>query len=121
MDEVNSNHAVYRIQDSKGHGPFRPGVPATWVDDSRDGFPATSLREIQRIHRYADPDLHLGSACLTLEDMRKWVSATEYNRLLELGYRCYIFPVDQVWELTGQVVAGRRRQWRKGGKSVNLY
>jgi len=113
--------SVYRIQDKEGRGPFKPGYTEKWLDADRTYFPKAPIREQLWIKKIADPDLHLAFVCETVEQLKNWVSATEYARIKEDGYSAVKITVDKIWTLDGQAIAGRKRQYRKQAIPFTLY
>jgi hypothetical protein len=64
----------------------------------------------------------VGSACLTIESLRRWFTAEEYGRLIGLGYRCVRLDGCRVlYRGEAEVVIARARQFRKGAVPVSLY
>ena len=112
---------VYRIQDSEGRGPFKPGMSIKWLDENRTFLPDAQISEQRWIKKIADPELHLAYVCTSIEQMKQWISKTEYARLVSLGYRFVKIEVDQIWQLDGQAIAGRKRQYRKQAEIIKLY
>jgi hypothetical protein len=117
MDKI----TVYRIQDNQGRGPFKPGIPEKWIDETRTTFPGEDLNYASIIARRAPDDLHLGFGCKTQDELKTWVSQSEYIRLQKLGYRAVSIDVDRIWEMKNELIFGRRRAFRKGYKPLNLY
>lgn len=112
---------VYRIQDKEGRGPFKPGYTETWLDSDRTYFPKAPIREQLWIQKIADPELRLAFACETIEQIKNWVSKTEYERLKKDGYNVVKIAVDKIWKLDGQLIVGRKKQYRKQAEIINLY
>ena len=112
---------VYRIQDSEGRGPFRPGVTQKWIDAERTYFPKAQIQEQLWIKKIADPELNLAFVCTSIEQMKIWVSETEYDRLMKLGYNAVKIDVDKIWHLGKQAIAGRKKQYRKQAIVFSLY
>jgi hypothetical protein len=118
---MNNKTTVYRIQDAQGRGLFKPGMSEKWLDKDRTFLPEAPVKELMRISRQAGSEFHLAFACLSLEDLRKWVSKTEYARLQKLCYYACSLEVEKFHPLEYQVIAGRKRPYRKGAKLINLY
>lgn len=112
---------VYRIQDGAGRGPFRPGMTAKWLDEERESLPEAPIADQVKIKKAADPSFNLAFACRSIDDLRKWISATEYARLKKLCYYACAIDVDETWDLENQVIAGRKRAYRHGFRIVKLY
>ena len=113
---------VYRIQDSEGRGPWRPGFSHFWVRDRDDHdnlkpWPAEFGTGIMR-----GTSGHIGCACRTIEHLRRWFQPDEYVTLLLYGYQCVRLDVDRVLaESSTQLVFERKRALRFGAASVSLY
>lgn len=113
---------IYRVQDEKGRGPWRPGFSHLWVEPDREipapfyvEFPDIDLAEAQQKG-------NLGCGCASLEQLKKWFSEDEYNRLLLLGYKAVRMKADSVVrESENQVVFIRQQALRKNVVRVHLY
>jgi hypothetical protein len=112
---------VYRIQDAQGRGPFKPGFSNKWLDQNRSYYPDAPISELIRIKRSADPELHLAFACLSVDDVKKWVSESEMAILKKHGYNVVSMEADKIWPLTDQAIVGRKRQYRKGVSVIDIY
>lgn len=98
MTKIKFNQTTYRIQDSEGRGPFKPGTAVEWCESRID------LINLKPAHLefddYTDTvreliakGLYVSIATDTLEQLRRWFTVTEYLKLLGKGYKCY--KVDQ--------------------------
>lgn len=80
---------VFRVQDSSGRGPFRPGFSDRWLDDdigSRAALPSW-MEEFGWDAFDAAPDGAYGfSAVTSINGIRLWFSTTERERLDRLGF-----------------------------------
>jgi hypothetical protein len=112
---------VYRIQDYQGRGPFNPGFSNKWVDENKAYQPDAPISELLKIKRIADKGLILAFACKSIDDLRKWISRSEYSKLKRMGYFAYSIDVDTIWELDNQIICGRKRPYRKGCHVIELY
>ena len=79
---------IYRIQDSDGRGPWRPGFSKRWVETrpDHDNLPPWFI-EFGPVHGQVIVSCACGSGCMTLDQLRRWFTASEYRTLLALGYR----------------------------------
>lgn len=79
---------VFRIQDSDGRGPWKPGVSRKWVEDrdDHDNLPPWYY-EFGPVHKKAFTWESVGSACQTIDQLRRWFTPSEYKKLLNLGYQ----------------------------------
>lgn len=113
--------SVYRVQDARGRGPWKPGMSARWVSEEAVR-PFADIESMLRAIRRAGDDEHVGCGCRTLEDLRRWFTPGEYDRLRLLGYQCVrLHGCRVLQERESEVVIGRRRQFRKGAVRVRLY
>lgn len=83
---------VFRVQDSQGRGPFKPGVPAKWADpEFAPGMKAlpTFMEEFgfDVFDRLGRPGEHFGSAVRRARSISDWFSKSEQIKLHDLGYR----------------------------------
>ena len=106
---------VYRVQDRKGRGPFKPGMSKRWADqDFAPGMQAipTLLEEFGEdiLDREGLPGEWFGSAVTSPQGLLKWFSPTEWPRLYRLGYRPVQMFADRILaESENQVLFARRR------------
>ena len=114
---------VYRIQDSEGRGPFRPGFSHIWRDERGEDFPPwyaempEVLAKLQGEQQFA-----IGTGCKSHEQLRKWFTEDEYYRLVLLGYSAVELDADKTYgESENQCVFGRRKLLRNGARKFALY
>lgn len=86
---------IYRIQDSEGRGPFRPGMTMRWIRDEPDERLLPVYQDIpdltERIRKAKDRiggALYAGVACRSPEQVARWFNERERSTLEALGYRC---------------------------------
>jgi hypothetical protein len=78
---------VYRIQDKDGRGPFKPGFSHHWVEDREDHDNLKPwYEEFGPVHLKMNFRRLGGSACLTIDQLKRWFTASEYNTLIHHGY-----------------------------------
>lgn len=117
---------VYRIQDREGRGPFRPGMSKFWASEGfEDGIkPLPTFAEEfgpDIVDRLGRPGEWFGSAVRTREDINRWFSKAERERLHTLGYKLVRLSVDRILaESENQLVFARRRHLRLGAQDVGL-
>jgi hypothetical protein len=92
---------VYRVQDKKGRGPFRPGVPKKWADKefSHGCKPMPTWMEefgIDLIDRFMQPGEFYGCAVKEREKLNEWFSEDEALRLHHLGYFVYAVEAKRI-------------------------
>jgi hypothetical protein len=112
---------VYRIQNSQGRGPFKPGFSERWVDNNRTYFHDAHIKEMIKVKKLAAPDLKLAFACKSIEDLQKWVNKAEYEKLKKFGYYAISLEVEYIWPLDGEIIVGRKKPYQKGVMVINLY
>lgn len=88
---------VYRVQDETGRGPFKPGFSHRWVESRPDH---DNLRpwpvDFGQLALYAASGLHYGTGCRTIEQLRRWFTASEYATLHSYGYAAVKLDVDVI-------------------------
>lgn len=104
------NARIFRIQDADGRGPYKPGFSAVWCDDYGPPPPPTWMQEFPGLLRRMNEAAHYGSACRSVEQLRKWFTPSELLRLHLLGYRLVAMHADRVLaESKNQLVFMRRK------------
>lgn len=113
---------VYRVQDSKGRGPWRPGFSQKWRDQARD-IPDPFYIEFPDIDlSRGTGNFNFGCGCVSIDQLKKWFSQDEYNRLLKLGYKAVKLKADRIIkESKNQVVFSRNKSFRKDAVRITLY
>ncbi len=112
---------IYRIQDKDGRGPFKPGLPTFWVDhDNNDEILPPWYLEF--------PDLvlkkgyHYGVGCETIDQLQRWFTKNEYEKLLMLGYHAVIIDACEIVASSEiQCVFRKREQLTIGATEFDLY
>lgn len=114
---------VYRVQDSDGRGPWKPGFSHRWVeprDDHENLIPWAA--EFGRVDRKALTWEHLGSGCLELTQLRRWFTQSEYKSLLHYGYRAVRMEVDRILGHSDkQCIFARLKPLKEDAIEVELY
>lgn len=88
---------IYRIQDKKGRGPWKPGFSHTWVEDRADQeYLIPWFYEFGRVDLKALTGMNLGCGCMTKEQLKRWFTPTEYTRLLSCGYKAVQMEVVRI-------------------------
>lgn len=118
---------VYRVQDSAGRGPWRPGFSSTWVQERPDHdnlipwnieFPKLH-NAIQRYHKLG---WHLGCGCRAATNLRRWFTHREYATLLEYGYQAVILEAEGlIAESETQLIFKRRLPLNTEATPFDLY
>lgn len=114
---------IYRVQDSVGRGPWKPGFSHLWVED-RDDFdhliPWT--KEFPSVLKRFLTGMHLGCGCIDKAQLKRWFTVREYRRLLALGYHsveigdCHLLAESEI-----QCVFQRMKPLKTGAKAFALY
>ena len=114
---------IFRVQDKDGRGPWKPGFSQTWVEDrpDHDNLPPWTV-EFGRIDRQFIVGPAYGSGCLTLEQLQRWFTESEYKKLLACGYRAVKMEVDRVLaESDIQCVFRRYEPLKNDVTEIDLY
>lgn len=114
---------VYRMQDHEGRGPFKPGFTKEWSEDREDLDNLTSiLKDWHKVKPKLLKGYHVGCACKSLEQLQRWFTPTEYERLLGHGYKVVsLKPGMILLETEVQVVFQRKLPLTQGIEEVDLY
>jgi len=111
---------VYRVQAIDGRGPWRPGFSHVWVDDIAK--PPAWIEEfnVRAVLRAANGDV-TGCACRSLDQLRRWFTQDELNRLRVLGYFVVRLEVDRILaESKHQVVFARKQPLAMDVETVHM-
>jgi hypothetical protein len=116
-------YIVYRIQDADGRGPWKPGFSNNWVEAREDHKNLTPwLEEFGPVHLNALTGSHLGCACKTVDQLKRWFTVSEYQTLLDHGYSAVRLRVDRILaESDKQCVVSRSIPLRECVTVFNLY
>lgn len=88
---------IYRIQDSSGRGPWRPGFSQTWSEprDDHKNLPPFFFEFPGAISKALTWE-HLGSGCRSVAQLRRWFTPSEYAKLLKAGYKAVQIEADRI-------------------------
>ena len=116
---------MFRVQDANGRGPWQPGFSAQWVEDRTDDeYEALSpwpLNVMMALREKAGLR-HMGYACESLDQLRRWFRPGEYKTLLRYGYRAVRIEVDAVIARSDhQCAFVRSKPLRLGVSEFDLY
>ncbi len=114
---------VFRVQDRDGRGPWKPGFSRRWVEHrpDHDNLPPW-FYEFGDVRRRAIFGAYLGCGCRTLEQLRRWITQSEYATLAGHGYRAVRLEVGRILaESSVQCVFERAAPLRDGAEGVELY
>jgi len=113
---------VYRVQDSDGRGPFKPGVTEKWLrenqPDELEPFPVPKILSAMAGARFR----HIGCGCTALSQLRIWFTHGEYAMLLNLGYRAVEMWADEILlSDENQVLFSRKKTFKTATNYLKLY
>ncbi len=120
----NKSIRVFRVQDRKGRGPFKPGVPEKWSDKTfgagvkvHPPWPEEFGFDLIELHGL--PGEHFGSAVVDIGKIREWFSDTEWLAMKRLGYHLVSLRADRILaQSSAQVVFARRKPLSRGAVIV---
>lgn len=115
---------VYRVQDREGRGPWRPGFSHRWVEDrpELDGLAPIYLEEGFNDAILTRGFTAYGVGCRALDQLRRWFTRSEYEKLCMFGYQAVSMMVDQVFfDSPTQCLFGRIFPLNFDATPVDLY
>ena len=113
---------VYRIQDKSGRGPFKPGFSESWVQPRQDHENLTPwFVEFGRIDNHVLTGQSSGSACKSLEQLRRWFTKTEYKRLKKQEYSAVKMEANILAESDKQCFIVRNMPLNEKTQKIKLY
>lgn len=114
---------VYRIQDSDGRGPWKPGFSDQWVEDRPDHDNLVPWpHEFGNVQCRALSWEHIGAGCKTIEQLQRWFTRSEYETLLGFGYHAVKMTVARILAQSDiQCVFTRRIPLAEQVESFTLY
>lgn len=116
-------NTVYRIQDKDGRGPWRPGFSKHWIESRPDHEHLVPwLQEFGPVHFRAIVGMHLGCGCTSVDQLRRWFSPAEYQRLIEFGYQAVRMEAGRILAQSDiQCVFERAKPLHKNVSQFDLY
>ena len=114
---------VFRVQDRSGRGPWKPGFSHLWVEDRDDHDRLRPwYEEFGWVQRNAIAGMYVGCGCRHVDQLRRWFTRGEYEKLLAYGYTAVELSVGRILgESDIQVVFERARPLREAARAFNLY
>ncbi len=114
---------VYRVQDKDGRGPFKPGFTKEWAIERDDYNNLVSwLEEFGRVDKQILYGATAGSACETIDQLRRWFTKDEYKKLIEFGYHAVKIKVDRIIAKSEiQCFVSRSIPFNKKIREIDLY
>jgi hypothetical protein len=115
--------SVFRVQDKDGRGPFKPGFSSTWVEDRDDHDNLVPwFVEMGRVDLQMIAGMSGGTACRTLDQLRRWFTPSEYKTLRRHGYQAVRLEAGRIIGESGiQLFFERCRPLKEGAIPVELY
>jgi hypothetical protein len=115
--------SVFRVQDKDGRGPFKPGFSSTWVEDRDDHDNLVPwFVEMGRVDLQMIVGMSGGTACRTLDQLRRWFTPSEYKTLRRHGYHAVQLDAGRIiGESAIQLFFERCRPLKDGATPVELY
>lgn len=113
---------VYRIQDKKGRGPWKPGFSHLWSveKDDLDNLPPITMF-LPSVPALCKSMRH-GCGCVSVDDLRLWFTQEEYYNLLKLGHQSFSMSVDEiVFRTPNQCLFSSKRPLHEIGEPFDLY
>lgn len=111
---------VFRVQDTDGRGPFKPGFSKNWADEQfAPGIKAlpTMMEEFgwDLIEREGRAGEHFGTAVRSVDRLNAWFSPTEQRKLEALGFSIVsLIPGRILAESENQLIFARKAPLRCG-------
>jgi hypothetical protein len=120
---MKENPIVYRVQDRDGRGPWKPGFSMVWVEDREDLQRLLPwYEEFGRVDHLGIYGMVMGSACRTLQQLRRWFTPKEYATLRRHGYRAVKLKVGRLLASSDvQCVFERAKPLNVDVEPVELY
>lgn len=123
FDRLVGPEFVFRIQDTDGRGPWKPGFSHRWVEDRPDH---ENLKpwyvEFGRVDRLMIAGEHGGSGCETLKQLGRWFTHDEYRKLKKLGYKAVRLKVHRILAQSKiQLVFTKMEPLNENIETVELY
>lgn len=116
---------IYRVQDSVGRGPYRPGFSHRWTDPDGPECPPWWIEIGESLEnamlRMDDPALHYGCGFDTLDQLHDWFTGREIRRLDRLGFKLVAFVPHRIVARTPrQVVFGHNSRLASIAPRISL-
>lgn len=114
---------IFRVQDSEGRGPYKPGFSHKWVEprDDHQNLP-TWYVEFGRCDLRVITGMVMGSATRTIEQLRRWFTPSEYRTLQGLGYQAVKMEAGRIIAHSAtQCFFERAKPLREGWEPIELY
>src|SRR5262245_32977094 len=110
---------VWRVQDSSGRGPWRPGFSRKWCDADGPPHPPPFYEEFgPDVLRLFHSNEWGGCGCRTKDQLAKWFTTRERYRLMRYGFDVVYIGVDRIIaESENQVVFARTSPLAQGAVS----
>ncbi len=122
--ELAKETIVYRIQDKDGRGPWKPGFSHRWVVDREDldNLAPFYVEFGQTVFDHAILGMFLGSACESVEQLKRWFTPEEYKALKSFGYQSVKMQVGRILASSAiQCVIERSKPLNRDVEVFELY
>ncbi len=112
---------VYRIQDKNGRGPFRPDMTYRWYEKRDDRAFLVPFFVTWADFRPTG-NYHYACGCTSVEQLKRWFSAGEYQKLLSLGFKAVRIDVAEIVRKDDvQCIFKRKKALHKAIVEFDLY
>lgn len=116
---------IYRVQDSLGRGPWKPGFSHKWVEDRPESeFEALVPWPLQfkGVMSRRIIGMHMGCGCKIIEQLRRWFTPKEYKTLQGFGYAAVKMEAGRILaESDIQCVFERAKPLNESVEPIELY
>jgi len=112
---------IYRIQDKDGRGPWKPEFSDKWVREEPDISLLPWMMTMGPVHLKAEGYEMCGCGCLTKNQLKRWVTKEEYERLLGFGYKAVKLKARILGEDENQCLFARDDPFVNGAREFRLY
>ena len=118
---MNEMQRIFRVQDRKGIGPYKPGFTVTWYDEDCRALQRPAFYTefgtaiVGKIHLHSLNKFQCGCGFRTLEQLHAWFSNSELDKLFYFGYSIVTMVPDAILaESEKQLVFARKTPFTKG-------
>jgi hypothetical protein len=114
---------VYRMQDIDGRGPWKPGFSHLWIEDreDHDNLLPSYAEFSSDVFSSLRGSKYPGCGCVTLEQLKRWFTKSEYETLLKHDYQCVAMAAIVVARSKTQCMFRRDVPLNRHFKVIELY
>lgn len=121
-DAHSEETTVYRVQSFDGRGPWRPGFTSRWVEDRDDlMFLQPWFVEFGDVRKLIPTGMASGSACRSIEQLKRWFTPREYRTLLYCWYKAVAMEATVLVGSSVQCVILREKPLNEDVEPFELY